>query len=299
MISADEMQGGGGPGSGAYLAPATTQDLGFRSPEVPSAAQPVRGVQEQALRDLEPLRAVAGSQPEGVTVDGRWIEVADGVLVRRHAELDVSTGLVLGDRRCLVIDTLGDGVQGAQLAAAVREVTTQPWTVVLTHGHFDHCFGTSAFVPCGIWAHRGMPGYLARTADAQRREWSAYYRGRNRPDVAGALGTARMIRPNSLVNERVDLDLGGRKVALHHFGPAHTDHDLAVHLPDVELVFAGDLVEQGAPPSVDQDSQIQHWPVVLDRLLSLQPRTVVPGHGDPVDAEFVAQQRQQLAAYSG
>ncbi|XVV00123.1 hypothetical protein ACQPW3_21965 [Actinosynnema sp. CA-248983] len=37
----------------------------------------------------------------------RWVEVADGVLVRRYAELDRSVGLVVGGESCLVIDTGG------------------------------------------------------------------------------------------------------------------------------------------------------------------------------------------------
>jgi glyoxylase-like metal-dependent hydrolase (beta-lactamase superfamily II) len=144
-----------------------------------------------------------------------------------------------------------------------------------------------------------LPAYLTRTAEAQRREWSAYYRSLGQPAVADALSDARLVWPNALVNDRIEVNIGGRRVAFHHFGPAHTDHDLVVHVPDVGLVFAGDLVEQGAPPSVGSDSEAGHWPVVLDRLLELRPRIIVPGHGDPVDTEFVARQRRELAAYSG
>jgi hypothetical protein len=46
----------------------------------------------------------------------RWLEIGDGVLVRRYAELDLSIGLVLGSTGCLVIDTRGDETQGAELA---------------------------------------------------------------------------------------------------------------------------------------------------------------------------------------
>ncbi|GAA0939763.1 hypothetical protein [Virgisporangium aurantiacum] len=57
---------------------------------------------------------------------GRWIEAADGVLVRRYQELDLSVGLVVGGESCLVVDTGGDAGQGAE-PAAVREVTPLPW----------------------------------------------------------------------------------------------------------------------------------------------------------------------------
>ena len=38
----------------------------------------------------------------------RWVELADGVLVRRYAELDLSVGLVIGDSSALVVDTRSD-----------------------------------------------------------------------------------------------------------------------------------------------------------------------------------------------
>jgi glyoxylase-like metal-dependent hydrolase (beta-lactamase superfamily II) len=91
------------------------------------------------------------------------------------------------------------------------------------------------------------------------------------------------------------LDLGGRTVALRHLGRGHTDHDVVAHVPDAATVFAGDLVEQGAPPSVGPDSDLAAWPATLDALLALAPRLVVPGHGDPVDAAFVTEQRAELA----
>ena len=37
------------------------------------------------------------------------------------------------------------------------------------------------------------------------------------------------------------------------------------------------------------------WPATLDALLALGPATVVPGHGEPIDAAFVAAQRAEIA----
>ena len=112
------------------------------------------------------------------TPDGRWIEVGDGVLARRHTELDLTTGLVLGAEHALVVDTRGDARQGAELAEAVRAVTALPLTVVVTHAHFDHCFGTAAFLPCPVYAHPRCRAALVATAGAQRAEWATYYRDR-------------------------------------------------------------------------------------------------------------------------
>lgn len=220
----------------------------------------------------------------------RWLEVGDGVFARRYEHLDQTLGLVVGAERCLVIDTGGDEVRGAEFAAAVREITALPWAVVLTHAHFDHHFGTRAFLPCPVWAHERC----AAAMGADRETWVANFR-RERENVrAQRLLDADLVPPTHLLSTRVTLDLGGRDAILAHPGRGHTDHDVIVHVPDARTVFAGDLVEQGAPPSVGPDSYVRAWPAALDALLALNPTMVVPGHGEPVDAAFVRRQRDAL-----
>jgi glyoxylase-like metal-dependent hydrolase (beta-lactamase superfamily II) len=232
-------------------------------------------------------------------VHGRWLELADGVFARRYAELDLTVGLVLGDELALVVDTRGDEVQGAELAASVRRITALPLAVAITHAHFDHCFGTRALVdparPTPVYAQRGCAPTLRDSAAAQREQWSARYLELGDPDTAMALATARIVAPEHLVDLGTELDLGGRGVVLRHPGAGHTDHDLVVQVPDAAILFAGDLVEQGAPPDFT-DADPSRWPTTVDALLALRPRLVVPGHGEPVPPTFLETQRDELAA---
>jgi len=228
-------------------------------------------------------------------MSGRWIEVADGVFARRYVELVQTLGLVVGDSFCLVIDTGTDEVHGASMAAAVRFVTPLPWSVVITHAHFDHFFGTNAFLPASVIAHDRCRSVILAEGDMQRRAWSARLRSEGKVEQAERLASARLVAPNEVITSSAMVDLGGRAVTLVHPGPAHTDHDVFVHVPDARVVFSGDLVEQGAPPSVGPDSHVSDWPAALDAILALNPAIVVPGHGDPVDADFVRRQRDVLA----
>lgn len=224
----------------------------------------------------------------------RWVELAEGVLVRRYAELDLSVGLVIGSRNCLVVDTRSNPDQGAELHAAVGEVTRRPCTVVLTHAHFDHCLGTAAFLPATVWAHVRCQRDLARGGAAQYAEALAWSRAQQLPDPVPVCPVV----PDHPVIDCVELDLGDRLVLLTHPGRGHTDHDLVVWLPDAGVLFAGDLVEQGADPDFT-DAYPLEWPATLTRLLRLDPRVVVPGHGNPVDAAFVTAQRDDLAVLAG
>lgn len=232
-------------------------------------------------------------------LSGRWIELADGVYARRYGELDQTLGLVVGGQRCLVIDTGRDEVHAAEFTAAIRTVTSLPWDVVITHAHWDHFFGTAAFLPCRVLAHPRCREAIRTDAEAQRADWMRYYREQGEPKLATDLAAARVVLPTEDVPDRMDVDLGGRTVVLRHPGRAHTAGDVAVQVPDAGVVFAGDLVEQGAPPSVGNDACPAEWPRALDVVLALNPDVVVPGHGEPVDAAFVIRQRDDLARAYG
>lgn len=236
----------------------------------------------------------------GNGADGWWVELGDGVLARRHDELDLTTGLVLGTGRALVIDTRGDHRQGAELAAAVRAVTALPLVVVLTHAHFDHCFGTAAFGSVPVYAQAGCAAAISTTAAEQRTAWTRHYRGAGDTTTADALAATDPPLPDHPVCPRPGdtavLDLGGRDAVLVHPGPGHTGHDLAVHLPGDAVLFAGDLLENGAPPSQGPDAHPDRWPDAVDALLALGAATLVPGHGDPMTPAQALAQRDELAA---
>jgi glyoxylase-like metal-dependent hydrolase (beta-lactamase superfamily II) len=221
-----------------------------------------------------------------------WQEVADGVLVRRHAELDLNCGLVLGDGACLVVDSRSHLGEAADLVAAVRAVTPHPWTLVNTHAHYDHCFGNSAFRPAAVWGTRGCAADLVATGEQQRDAVVAELRRTGQHRTADLVAAAPIDPPDHLVDDVAHLDVGGREVVLRFLGRGHTDHDLVVEV-DEDVIFAGDLVEEGAPPAFD-DAFPEEWPATLGRLHALARGPVVPGHGAVVDAAYVGGQREEL-----
>ena len=74
-----------------------------------------------------------------------------------------------------------------------------------------------------------------------------------------------------------------------------------VSVPDAGVVFAGDLVEHdGATGSFSAESfgpetHLVNWHNSLAKILGIAPGTVICGHGEPVDRDFVFSARDQLA----
>lgn len=228
---------------------------------------------------------------------GRFVEVADRVHVLCEPLLRVNVTLVVGDGEALLVDTLSTAGQAAQLAGAARAVTPHPWTVVNTHHHFDHCFGNATLAgdpPRPVYAHE-LAAAALRDPDRLRREAYEEVRG-ELPDLAAELAGTELLAPTHTVHTEEVLDVGGRRVVLRHPGRGHTAADLVVHVPDADVLVAGDLVEQSGPPAFE-DSYPLHWPETVAELLRMTtPATVVvPGHGDVVDVDFVRAQHAQLS----
>ncbi|PZG11516.1 MBL fold metallo-hydrolase [Nonomuraea aridisoli] len=226
-----------------------------------------------------------------VSMYDTWHEVGDRVYVRRHRSFDLNTGLVVGDDgHCLVIDTRGSHREAADLIEAIRTVTPGPWTVVNSHAHFDHCFGNALFRPAEIWGHVRCAEELETHGERQRAGMIDY-----RPERREELEEVAIVPPDQTFAVTASLDIGGRMVHLRHFGLGHSDNDVAVHVPDAGVVFAGDLVEQGAPPAF-ADSYPLDWPATLAAMLAEMPEDViVPGHGAVVDRAYAWAQHDELA----
>jgi glyoxylase-like metal-dependent hydrolase (beta-lactamase superfamily II) len=65
-------------------------------------------------------------------------------------------------------------------------------------------------------------------------------------------------------------------------GPAHSPEDLVMFVEEDKVLYAGDLVFKGRVPFVgDADSRL--WLTALDKLIALNPKVLIPGHGSASD----------------
>lgn len=232
-----------------------------------------------------------------------WERLTPGVHRCRLAFCDVTVGLVRGRAGALLVDTGTTLVEADAIAADARELAGRPVThVVLTHKHFDHVLGSSAFGGAEILCAPEVVEYLSSAADHLRSHAVSY--GADAAEVDRAI--AALKPPQHGVYDAV-VELGDRTVSIAHLGRGHTAADLVVIAPGVDgeddpvVIFTGDLVEESADPYVDADSDLAAWPSTLDRMLAVGgPEAIyVPGHGRVVDAGFIRRQRDWLARRAG
>lgn len=232
-------------------------------------------------------RRVRDGQPGAVrpayhAAMGVWVEIGDGVFVRRYAFYDQNIGVILSGDDVLVVDTRSTYGQAREILADLRELTGNPVTVVVdTHGHFDHAFGNRLFRPAPIWGHERCVTFMERTGEARKARIAA-----DEPELADGLMEVVVDPPDRTFAETAYLDLTGRRIELRYLGRGHTDHDIVVGVPDAGVLFAGDLVENGAVPFFG-DSYPLDWAETASRVAELSHGVVIPGHGDHGDRRFV------------
>lgn len=211
-------------------------------------------------------------------------EVAPGVFVHQgryetftpeNAGDTSNAGFVIGKDGVAVIDTGGSAQVGEALLAAIRQRTSLPIKYVInTHMHPDHVFGNVAFVgekPTFV-GHAKLPRALA----AREGRYLAINKELLGPTFAGT----KIIPPTVLVNDRLELDLGDRKLLVEARPTAHTDNDVTVLDEKTGTMFLGDLLFAKHIPALD--GSIRGWLALLDNLAARQDvKLVVPGHGPP------------------
>jgi glyoxylase-like metal-dependent hydrolase (beta-lactamase superfamily II) len=231
-----------------------------------------------------------------------FVEVADRVWVARYEWYDVNCTLVGGDAGLVLVDTHASARAARGVVGDVRTLGIGAVTLVVnTHEHFDHTFGNGAVrtaygADLPIHAHETA---AERTAPAGERIKERFAAEADDPHRDEVLETELVAAGETFSSARV-LDLGDRMVELVHPGRGHTGGDLVVRVPDADVLLAGDLVEESVVrqqvPGFGPDCYPLEWPLSLDVVLGLTTAAtvVVPGHGAPVDRDFVEQQRNDI-----
>src|SRR3954468_12370871 len=125
-------------------------------------------------------------------------------------------------------------------------------TLVNTHGDGDHWWGNELVGAREIIATEAAathemrnvkPGALIATGKiGQALSWRPSGRYLERMVAPFDFTGITLTPPTRTFSGRLELEVGGRKIELIEVGPAHSQGDAIVHIPDARVVFAADVV---------------------------------------------------------
>ena len=224
---------------------------------------------------------VATAQPASIQAvqlaQGVWFVQGNSALGSTGNRNFISNaGFFVTDEGVVVVDALGSPALAQELLREIHRVTPQALRyVVVTHYHADHIYGLQTLAQAGakVIGHASAREYL--NSDTAQRRLEA-----SRIDLAPWIDANTRLVPADqwLDTQETRFRLGSMDFVVDHVGPAHTPEDVVVFVPQLGVLFAGDLFFQGRIPFVGQaDSRL--WIQALNRLMKYQPKIVIPGHG--------------------
>ena len=236
-----------------------------------------------------------------------WQQLAEGV---RLAEGAGGTSMVIGSEgEALLVDCKGYGL-GATLRREVEADGSRLVAVVNTHHHAEQTGGNYAFTPdVPLIAHRRagprIVSRVERVLQAIERDPEGGIIARRRQRIleaahtdAGArqaledfdahiAGVDRLVPgnfdPTTVFESSYNVRVGSIDVELHHFGRAHTDDDIVVWIPALNLMHVGNLLYIETHPVIDalRGGDTRGWQRCLQRARELTgpEALVVPSAG--------------------
>jgi glyoxylase-like metal-dependent hydrolase (beta-lactamase superfamily II) len=200
------------------------------------------------------------------------IKLKDDLYVIHNAVVPGNTTALITNDGVLLVDDKFD-IDHAGIMAELKKITDKPVKYVIdTHHHADHSGGNAKF--------QAMDAKIVASQEA-----------REQMVIASQPGL-----PDIVIEHHAHIFLGGKNVALYHFGRAHTNGDVVVLFGADRVLAAGDMYTNGddVPELIDYGGggSATEWPNTLRAVLALDFDTVVPGHGPVATKQQMADFRQ-------
>ncbi|MEU3918248.1 MBL fold metallo-hydrolase [Streptomyces sp. NPDC029004] len=144
--------------------------------------------------------------------------------------------------------------------------------IVVTHGHGDHWFTAGVLAErfgAQVVASAGAIAQMHNNVYAREVLWDVLWPGQIPPSPVTAVAA-----PGNR------LTLEGHDVSLVEVGHADSDDSAVVHVPDLDLVVAGDAIYNGVHVYLAEsaDGDFGPWRKAIDTVAALAPRHIVASH---------------------
>ncbi|WP_379130200.1 MBL fold metallo-hydrolase [Paenibacillus sp. sgz500958] len=214
-----------------------------------------------------------------------------------HAEHETDRPIlsaIMGERRTLLMDAGNSPVHAELFRQELnRRGFRQPDILALTHWHWDHTFGMSAWdIP--VVAHEGTAQALGALAgldgsdeSLNRLAGEGVISEQSVAHIALEYGENRSIRvvePDILFRDRISIDLGGISCELVHVGGDHSGDSCFLYVKEEQILFLGDALGPsvyGGPRKYSSTGFLG----LLARAYGYRAEWYVESHGIPMNEE--------------
>ena len=204
-----------------------------------------------------------------------FTEIGEG-LYAFTAEGDPNSGVIVGDASVMIVEAQATPRLARKVIDRVRSVTDKPIThLALTHYHAVRVLGASAYgAPQIVMSEAARAMVVERGREDWESEFARFPRlFQGHEEIPG------LTWPTTTFHGRMTVYLGRRRVDLMQLGRAHTAGDMVVYVPDANVMFTGDIVEDRSACYCG-DGHFHDWPATIEAIRGWRPDAIAPGRGE-------------------
>jgi glyoxylase-like metal-dependent hydrolase (beta-lactamase superfamily II) len=199
--------------------------------------------------------------------------------------------LIYGSRDAVLTDPPLTRDQARALGDWVAEKGRNVTHIFITHGHGDHWFAANVVAErfgARVVASAGTIAQMHGNVATRPLLWDKVYDG-----IPPSPVTAVTVPDNRF-------SLEGHELVIVEVGTTDSDDTTVLHVPDLDLVVAGDVIYNGVHMYLAQTALVGFgpWRAAIDKVAALEPRHIVAGHQNSKlddDAQrTIAETRQYL-----
>lgn len=184
---------------------------------------------------------------------------------------------IVGEKEVFVIDAKMTVRSAEDMLAVIRQTTDKPIShIILTHSDGDHVNGLAGF--------SGEPDIIA------------HVNSKKHVEDANETVTEKVPLPNETFYSRMSIYSGKFQIDLLYFGPAHTDGDIVIFVPEDKIAVVGDLFFKDRDPLIHMNKNGNSFGLVsvLERIIDIDAGTYLSGHAEPVEKTEIVDLRRRI-----
>lgn len=200
-----------------------------------------------------------------------------------RAGQEVDTTALITQRFLVLIDTMGTPELATEIMQSLQRVRQGRHLIVInTHADWDHCWGNSIFADIEHRFAAPIIGHAKTRARLQSQEARDTLARKQAEDPR--FNTVKLTPPTVIFSDTLCLDGGDLTLELVPT-PGHTEDHVAVWIPKIRLLLAGDAAE--CPfPLVHHAHDLPILRASLEKMMALRPEMVIPCHGGTTDPDL-------------
>ena len=241
-----------------------------------------------------------------------------GAISKENSGMGSNAGFIdLGNFTVMIDTTLSMDATKDLNKAAIKYTKKKPQIVIITHFHLDHIIGNSLLDPSTLIISSDrtqknikiesqtrideLKNMTREEINKMEESLKTEQDEEKRQEIIDDLKFIKNIRakdfslriPNITFKDEIIIYGEKRDVHLKTYRKAHTDGDVIAYVPNEKILYAGDLLFAKCDPWLGSGDP-EGWKSVIDEILELNFKIVVPGHGDLASKKEFSLQKKYI-----